>query len=206
MRVALLRMGYAGLGLAFAGIAASVYAPTFLLPALALAIVGAILLAFSADDLPKWAGIALLAYFALTVLAFVAATPITIDKGDGYFVNSAPTLLAQEAFSWLTIAAPLMLAGTAALASWEREAAPRVLLIGAIAGFVLVGALTVALVPEIDEECAVDPEAPGCEGAAQRAAAEGRQQGDMLRLLTAVSAAAGAAGALWAAGRADEYA
>ena len=188
VRVAILRAAYAALALAFAALAASVYVPSLLVPGLGLALLSGLLLALCGDDLPKWAGIALLAYFALTVLVFVAATPITIDKGDGYFVNPQPLALAAEAFTWLSLAAPLMLAGAAALASWERELPSRSLLVGALAGFLLVGILSVLLVPgELDADAA-------------------RRQGDIVKAIFAVSAAAGAAGAAWAAARPDEYA
>lgn len=185
-RLGVLRAGYGALGFAFAGLAGSVYVPSLLLPALALAIAAGVLLAFSGDSLPKWAGSALLAYFAFTVLVFIAATPITIDKGDGYFVNSSPTEIAQEGFEWMILAAPLMLVGAGVLASWEREVPARVLLLGALAGFLVVAALSIMLVPD--------------------AADAGQRQGDLTRALFALSAAAGAAGAIWAAGRADEYA
>ena len=184
----MLRAGYGGLALAFGGIAAGAYVPTLLLPALALALVAGLLLAISDDDLPKWAGLAIIAYFVLTVLVFLAATPITIDKGDGYFLNAAPTEVAQEAFYWLTFAAPLMLAGAAIVASWERELPSRVLLLGAVGGFILVGILTVALIPK---DLSVD---------------SAKQQGEMIKILLALSAAAGASGVLWAAGRPEEYA
>ena len=205
-RLAVLRAGYGALGFAFAGLAGSVYVPSLLVPALALSIAAGVLLAFSDDPIPKWAGLALLAYFAVTVLVFLAATPITIDKGGRYFVNATPTVFAREAFSWLVLAAPLILVGAAILSSWEREVPARILLLGALGGFVVVAALTVVLVPEVEPACESDPFAPGCEGAAARAAAEGERQADMLRILTAVSAGAGAAGMIWAAGRPDEYA
>lgn len=159
-RLAVLRAGYGALGFAFAGLAGSVYVPNLLLPALALSIAAGVLLVFSDDPVPKWAGFVLLAYFAATVLVFAAATPITIDKGEGYFVNAAPTVFAQEAFSWLVLAAPLILVGTAILASWEREVPARILLVGALGGFVVVAALSVVLVPEIEEGCEGDVSEP----------------------------------------------
>lgn len=188
-RTAILRAGYAGLGLAFAAIAGSIYVGSLLLPGLAVALMAGLLLAFSDEDLPKWAGIALVVYFVLIVLVFLAATPITINKGDRYFVNSAPPELAREVAYWLGLAAPLMLGGAALVASWERERPARTLLFGAIAGFILVGVLTVSLVPRttLAGDAAVG-------------------QGNMIKTLFAVSAAAGAAGSLWAAGRADEFA
>lgn len=188
VRIALLRAAYGGLGLAFAAIGASVYVPGLLLPGLAVAIVAALLLALSDDHLPKWAGISLLVYFLLTILVFIAATPITIDKGPGYFVNTAPAGVLMEAFSWLAIAAPLMLAASALVATWERERPPRILLFAAAGGFVLVGVLSVLLVPR------------------EAVADAARAQGNMMKALFALSAVAGAAGAIWASTRPDEYA
>lgn len=187
-RLAVLRAGYGALGFAFAGLAGSIYVPSLLVPALALSIAAGVLLVFSDDPIPKWAGFVLLAYFAATILVFVASTPITIDKGGGYFVNAAPTAVAQEIFRWLVLAAPLILVGAAILSSWEREVPARILLMGALAGFLLVAALSVLLVP------------------AGPSVAEAERQGSLTKTLFAVSAAAGAAGMIWAAGRPDEYA
>ena len=187
-RTGVLRAGYGGLGLAFAGLAASIYVEALVLPAFLLALVGGVLLAFSDDPLPKWAGIVLLSYFVFTVLVFVAATPITIDKGDGYFINAAPMDVARAAFDWLVLAAPLMLVGAALLSAWEREMPARILLFGALAGFLLVAVLSVALRPQdVSFE-------------------EAERQGSLTRTLFAVSSAAGAAGMLWAAARPDELA
>lgn len=206
-RLGVLRAGYGALGFAFAGIAGSVYVPSLLLPGLALAIVAGILLAFSDDPLPKWAGFALLGYFLFTIVLFLAATPITINRGgERYFANPAPPELAGDLIYWTGLGSPLMLASAGILSAWERERAARVLLAGAAVGFVVVGALSIVLVPQLEPECATDPFAAECSGAAERAASEAARQGDMLRALTALSAAAGAAGAIWAAGRADEYA
>lgn len=206
-RIGVLRAGYGALGFAFAGLAAGIAVPSLVIPGLALGLVAGALLAFSDDPLPKWSGIALVVYFVVTVVAFLAATGITVELGgERYFVNDSPAAATQSITSWITLASPLMLAGAGTVAVWERERPPRILLLGAIAGFVIVGILTAVLVPELDPKCATDAFAPGCAGAAQQAAAEGARQGNMLRMLTAVSAAAGAAGAIWAAGRPDEYA
>lgn len=185
----MLRAGYAGLGIAFAALAGSIYIGALLLPGLAVALLAGIFLAVSDDDIPKWAGIALLAYFVLSAIAFLVATPVTINKGDRYFVNKAPPELANDIVYWLGLASPVILAGAAIVASWERELAPRVLLYGAAGGFVLVGILTMVLVPD-----------------SAAAAEASREQGNMLRTLFAVSAAAGALGSLWSASRPEELA
>lgn len=186
-RVALLRAGYASLGFAFAALAGTFAVDGLLLAGLGLALLGGLLLAFCDDELPKWSGLALVAYFVLSALAFLAATPMTINRGERYFVNAAPPELAGEVLYWMGLVSPLVLAGAAIAAAWERERAPRVLLFAAIAGFLLVALLSVVLVPR------------GAD--AQAAASAARAQGDTLRLLFAVSAGAGALGALWAASR-----
>lgn len=209
-RLAVLRSGYATLGLAFLALAASVAVPSLVLPALLAALVGGILLAFSDDELPKWAGIVLVTYFALVLLAFLAATPITIDKGEGYFVNSAPPALANDIVYWMGLLSPLILSGVGILAAWEREKAPRTLLIGALAGFLLVAGLTITLDTDVDPDCAVTQNASTanaeCFAAAQNAANELKERGRMLSYLSALSAGVAAVGALWAASRPDEYA
>lgn len=184
----MLRAGYVSLGLAFAALAGSISVPTLVVPGLALAFLGGLLLALSGDDLPKWAGITLMSYFVLTALLFIAATPITINRGgEGYFVNRAPPALADEIFYWVGLVSPLILGGAAVAAVWERERPPRLLLMGAVGGFVLVALLSVVLIPR-DVGGGADT------------------QGRLLQILFALSAASGAAGALWAAGRADETA
>lgn len=200
-RLGVLRLGYGAIGASFAALALSTFVGALLFLGLALAFVGGVLLAFSDDDLPKWAGIALLGYFLFCVVAFLAATPITIDRGDGYFVNKAPPELANKVMEYLVLLSPLMLGATAAAAAWEREHAPRLLLFGAVAGFVVVAILSLLLVPEV---AAGNAEEVAEEVA--NAASSARAQGDMLRTLFSVSAAAGAAGAIWAAGRPDEVA
>lgn len=188
-RTAILRAGYASLGLAFVALAATMAVGSLLLAGLGLAFLGGLLLAFSDDDLPKWSGLALVAYFVLSVLAFLAATPVTINRGDGYFVNPAPPELAGDVLYWMGLVSPLILAAAAIGAVWERERAPRVLLFGAVGGFLLVALLTIVLVPK---------------GASPVAIAEAAQaQARMLEVLFAVSAAAGAGGTLWAASRPD---
>lgn len=195
-RLGALRLGYGAIGAAFAALAASTFVAPLLFLGLLLALAGGFLLAFSDDDVPKWAGLALLAYFLVALLAFLAATPITIDRGDGYFVNAAPPDLANKVTEYLVLFSPLMLGATAVAAAWEREHPPRFLLMGAVAGFVIVAALSLVLLPKV-----VDPSDP--EGVSSAVAAA-RQQGALLSTLFAVSAAAGAAGALWAATRPEE--
>lgn len=189
-RLAVLRAGYAAIGLAFAAMAATLVVPSLLLAGVALAVLGGLLLAISDDDLPKWAGAALLTYVVVTLAAFIASTPVTVrlDFFKG-FLNAEPSAAARATFEYLGLALPIMLCGCAIAAAWEREAAPRVLLFGAIGGFFLVAILTVALVPRgIDADAAADV---------------ARSQGDLLRVLFAVSAGVGATGALWAASRPD---
>lgn len=185
----MLRSGYATLGVAFAALAASILLPALVLPGLALAFVAGGLLAFSADELPKWAGLALVGYFVLTLILFLAATPITIDRGESVFVNPAPPALAEEVFYWLGLLSPLILAGAALAAAWERERTPRGLLLAGLGGFLLVALLSIFLVP-------------GDADAATAAASQGR----IVRTLFALSAAACAAGAFWSAARPREVA
>lgn len=188
----MLRLGYGAFGLAFAALGASFFAGAALPLALVLGFLGGVLLAFSDDDLPKWAGLALVLYFLLSLAAFAAATPVTVrlEAWDG-FVNSAPSPLAEAVFEYLVLAMPLMLGATAIVAAWEREWPPRVLLVAAVAGFVLVALLTILLVPRGTDSAAI---------------AAATTQGRLLEGLFAVSAAAGAVGALWAAARPEEVA
>lgn len=191
-RPLVLRLGYGALGAAFLALTASVVAP-FLLPAsLVLAFAGGLLLAWSDDDLPKWAGIALVAYFVISLVAFLAATPATIRlRGFSGFFNSEPSALARAVFDYLVLAMPLVLAGTATASVWEREWPPRLLLAGAVAGFILVGLLSVVLNPR--DVSSID-------------VAQATAQANMLRGLFSISAAAGAIGAFWATARPEEVA
>lgn len=185
-RVGLLRAGYAAFAVAFLAVVASLAAGAFLLVAILAALAGAFLLTWSRDELPKWAGLAMLGYFALTLVAFAASTPITINKGGGYFLNDAPSPVFAQLFYYIGFAFPVMLGATALAATWERERGVRNLLLASLAGFVLMALLTFAL----------RPSSPG-------AAA---MQGGLLKLLAAAAALAGVAGAAWAAARPDEYA
>lgn len=195
-RVRLLRLGYGALGLSFVAFgAAAVLEPVALLAiplAILLAIVAGVLLTLSGDDLPRWSGAALLLYFLVTLLVFLAATPVTVrlDFFKGY-LNDDPSPYAELVLRYLVLALPLMMAATASAAVLEREWPPRLLLGGAILGFVLVTVLEIVLVPT---------------GARETAASTALAQGNLLRALFGISALAGALGALWAATRPDEYA
>lgn len=192
---ALLRGGYGALGIAFACLAAGAWIPGVVIPGLLVAFVGAILLAFCDDDHPKWAGIALIVYFLVTALAFVIASGATINiRGQRFFVNDSPPEAMATITNWITLFSPLMLASAGIAAAWDRERPPRVLLAGAIGGFLLVALLSVFLAPDAAGSATLA-------GAADEAEAQGR----MLQLLFAVSAATGALGALWAASRPDSY-
>jgi hypothetical protein len=188
-RVALLRAGYAAFCVAFLAVAVTIQGAgvAFFLGLLA-ALVAGFLLAFSRDELPKWAGLALLAYFGLTILAFLAATPVTIDKGGGYFVNDKPSATFQAVSGYLVLAFPIMLGGAALAAAWERERGPKTLLFAALAASVVWAVLSFALLPP----------------SAQATAAQ--SQNHLLDLLAVAACLVGAAGALWAALRPDEYA
>lgn len=185
-RPAVLRAGYASLALAFAALAGSAYSGMLLLPALVLAFAGAILLLFSGDDLPRWAGVVLLAYFVLIAIAFILSTGVTIRKGGAYGIEAPDRELAVDVTYYLGLALPLMLALAAVAAAWERENAARFLLVGGTGGFLVAAALTTVLDPS------------GVDAAAS--------QGNLLELLFALSAIAAATGAGWSAARPEEYA
>lgn len=191
-RVAVLRAGYASFALAFGALAASALAGSLVLAALAIALLGALLLLFSDDDLPKWAGIVLLAYFGLIMASFLLATPITVRRGGSFGIEPPNPALATNVLYYLGLASPLMLAGTALAAAWERERPARLLLLGAVGGLVVVAILTVTVTPSGADAAAV-----------ARAAAS---QGNLLQLLFGLSAVAGAGGALWSAARPEEFA
>lgn len=183
-RVAILRAGYVALALAFAALGGMTTVGALLPLGLLLAFVGAILLTWSDDDLPKWAGFVLLAYFLLSIVAFLAATPMTINKGGRYFINAAPLGFADDIFNYLTFASPLMIGAAAVLAAWDRERPPRLLIWGAVAGFALFALLNIFLSPSGEDAA--------------------RSQGSLLANLLLVSALAGAAGAAWSAARPEE--
>lgn len=202
-RLGVLRLGYGAIGASFAALALSTFVGALLFLGLALAFVGGVLLAFSDDDLPKWAGLSILGYFLLTALAFVATTPVTIDRGSSSYYFAPPDL-ANMVLYLMGLVSPFFLAGAGTVAAWERERPARLLLTGAIVGFVLVAAFTMTLSPDVDPACAADPEAEGCAGATERAAAQAQQQGVLIGVLFALSGVSGAAGAAWAAARPQE--
>lgn len=189
---AVLRSGYGALGIAFAALAAGAWVPFLVIPGLGIAFLAGMLLAFADDDWPKWAGISLVVYFAVTVLTFIVASGATINiRGQSFFLNDSPPASLATITNWITIFSPLMLAAAGIAATWDRERAPRVLLMGAAGGFLLVALLSVILRPSGED--------------AALAAGAAQSQGRLLQALFALSAATGAAGALWAAGRPGSY-
>lgn len=190
-RVTVLRAGYAAFAVAFAALAASAAAGALLPAALGIGVLAALLLLFSDDDLPKWAGVVLLAYFGLVVAAFLLATPITVRTGGSFGIEPPNPRLAETVTYYLGALSPLVLAGAALTAAWERERPARLLLLGAVGGLVVVGVLTFALTPE---------------GATATEVQRAQSQGALLRLLLAVSAVSAALGAAWSAWRPEEYA
>lgn len=206
-RVGLLRAGYIALGFSILCLAGS-FTESFgwlVLLSPVFALVGAICLAFSGDDIPKWAGIAFLVYAGITLVAFIATTPATIRLSFWRgWANADPHPVAAAVADYLVLAMMLMPAATALVAAWEREHGPRLLLMGAVVGLVAVGVLTVVLDPT-PESPPVDTEtgrpAVDIAGAQEDAEAQAR----LLGILLALSAAAGAAGAWWAAWRPEEY-
>lgn len=208
-RVALLRAGYATLGLSLLSFGGSLVVGALVFLGIGFALLGGILLALSGDDLPRWSGLSLVLYFLVTVGAFVAATPFTVRlEFFSGFLNDQPSPFASKFFEYLVLVLPVMVAGTALAAAWEREWTPRLLLGGSAAGFALVILLTLVLQPADGAEDAVNgtmaPEAAN--QAADEAAATAATQSALLRSLMALSAAAGSFGAFWAASRPDEYA
>jgi hypothetical protein len=185
-RFGVLRAGYGAFAVSFAAFAGSAYVGELLFLALLSGVVGGFLLAFCDDDLPKWAGIALLGYFALMVIVFLATTPVTINKGGGYFINGAPPEFGPLVLYYVGFVSPVMLAATALAAAWEREWTVRLLLVGALAGCALFAILTFILVPT--------------------GSAQAHQQGALLGILFALSGGCGVAGCLWATARPQEFA
>ena len=190
-RVRVLRAGYAAFAAAFAVLVASVAAGSLLPYALLVGLAAALLLVFSDDDLPKWAGVVLVAYFALILVAFLLATPITVRTGGSFGIEPPNPRLAEQVGYYLGALSPLMLAGTALAAAWEREKPARLLLMGAVGGLLVVGVLTFALRPA---------------GTALTDVQRAASQASLLNLLFAISALSGAAGAAWSAARPQEFA
>lgn len=183
----MLRAGYATLAAAFAAFAGGIYVGALLVVGLMLALVGGVLLAFSQDELPKWAGRAMIAYFLLIVVLFLASTPVTINKGGGYFINGAPPAFAKTILDYLGFVTPVMLGAIALTSIWEREWAPRALVIASLAGCALFALLNFILVPD-----------------ATRPDATVEQQGAIFTALFVLSGACGAAGCAWAAARPED--
>lgn len=188
-RIGILRAGYATLAVGFLAAAGTFVAGQLFFVELLAALVAGILLAASGDDLPKWTGRALLAYFVLTILAFFAATPITIDRGSGFFVNDKPSPLLVNVQSYLLQAFGVTLAGATLAAAWERERGARNLAAASLVGFVLFAILSYTLKPSSGADAGV-----------------AMQQGGALQVLAALAGLAGFASAAWCAARPDEYA
>jgi len=188
-RIGVLRAGYAALAVAFLAAVGTFAAGNLLFVELLAALVAAILLAASGEDLPKWTGWALLVYFLLTILSFFAATPITIDKGGGFFVNGKPAAFLVNVQSYLLQAFGVTLAGATLAASWERERGARNLAAASLAGFVLFAILSYTLKPSTGADAGVAV-----------------QQGGFIQILAALAALAGLASAAWCAARPDEFA
>lgn len=190
-RVGVLRVGYGAYALAFAALAASAASPGLLLAALAIGFLGGLLLVFSDDDLPKWAGLVLVGYFLVILVAFLLATPITVRRGGSYGIEPPNPALASTVLYYLGSLSPLLLAGSALTAAWERERPARLLLMGAVGGLIVVAVLTVVLVPT---------------GASPDDIKRATSQGNLLQVLLGISALAAAVGAGWSAARPEEFA
>lgn len=206
-RVGLLRAGYGGLGIAILCLSGSFVPAAGWLVLLSpiVAVVAAGLLAFSRDDIPKWAGIAFLAYAALSFAAFVASTPTTIKLSFWRgWANQDPSPVAQAFQEYLLLALPIMVAATALVAAWEREDGARLLLAGALVGIIAVGGLTIALTPTTGAGDDGSLPGDGSEDILQ-AQARARSQANLLSILLVLSAGAGAAGSFWAAARPEDY-
>lgn len=183
-RTGLLRTGYAALGLTFLAFAATFSPAAGILLGVGLlaGFVGAGVLAFSDEDLPKWAGISIVAYLLLCLVAFLASSGATIRiGGTSYFVNDSPPPLFDALADYLILGLPFLIAGAALVAVWEAGH-PRWLVMGAAVGFVVVALLTLLFTPDtVAEDVA------------------GQNQG--LAILFALAAVAGAIGSFWASAR-----
>jgi len=182
-RPAVLRTGYGLLAAAFAALAASVLpvGGALIVPSFFLAFVAAWFLAFSDDDIPKWGGFAILAFVVLTAALFVLSNPISFSHNGRYYVEPVSPTLAQAVYDTLVSLSPVIVAGAALAAAWERETPVRVLLVGGAVGLLVVEVVT--LLP-----------------------ASGQAQASLLLALFALSALACAIGAGWSAARPEEYA
>lgn len=187
-RVTVLRAAYGALALAFVLLAGATYAGGLAIPAIAVALLAALLLAFSGDELPKWAGVTLLGFFVLVAIAFLFATSITVRTGARYHIESPSPTLAAQLLSYLVPLTPLAIAVAALVSGWERERLPRLLLIAALAGIVLAGILSYALVPASGTPTEV-------------ALAKATGYAHIVEAVFALSALTAATGSAWAAAR-----
>lgn len=189
-RTQVLRFGFIAIGLTFLALAAT-FVPagsSLLVPGLLLGFVGGILFLFSDDELPRYAGLAIVAYFALVLVTFLASNGITVRFGDSsYFANDRPPAFLSAVFDYLVLGLPILFVAASTIAVWELGG-PRWLLVGALAGFALVVVLTIALNPSLDGE-AINP------GGSQ-----------VIGPLFSLAALAGAAGAFWASRNAADIA
>lgn len=178
------------IGLTFLALAAT-FVPagsSLLIPGLLLGFIGGVLFLFSEEDLPRYAGLAIVGYFALVIVTFLASNGVTVRIGDSnYFANDQPPAFLTAVFEYLVLGLPILFVAASTIAVWELGG-PRWLLIGALAGFALVVALTIILNPSLEGE-SVNP------GGSQA-----------IGPLFSLAALAGAAGAFWASRNAGELA
>lgn len=187
-RTKVLRLAYVCVGLTFLALAASfVPAGAALLGlGLLLGFVGGVLFLFSDDDLPRYAGFAIVGYFLLVFLAFVGSNGATIRIGDSqFFANDQPPAVLDAVFDYLVLGLPMLFVGAACVAAWETGL-PRWVLVGALAGFVLVAILTAALNPSLQGDVTQ------------------YGGGAALAAVFSLTALVGAVGAFWAARNADQ--
>lgn len=200
IRIGALRAGYVALGVSFLSLGAARYLGLLLPFGLLFAIAGGILFALSRDDLPRYAGLGLLAYFLVSILVFLAATPLTLRSGgSSYFVNDSPSPQLTTIYQDLLLGLPIVLGAALTAAAWEREWTPRVLVLGALGGSALWFVLILLL----------QPGGGGVNMTADQAslgASTAQTTGRIVDALLAVAGLSGAAGAFWASARPDEYA
>jgi hypothetical protein len=182
-RAAVLRSGYGLLAVAFVALGASATPAggALVLPSFFLAFVAAWFLVFSDDDIPRWGGLVILAFVVLTLVVFVLANPISFSHNGHYYIEPVSPTLAQALYDTLIQLSPVIIAGAALAASWERETPVRILLVGGAIGLLVVEVVT--LLPT-----------------------SGQAQATLLLALFAVSALACAIGEGWSAARPEEYA
>lgn len=202
IRIGVLRVGYVTLALSFASLAAAPYAGALLPFGLLLALVGGGCFAFTRDELPRYAGLTLLVYFVVALVVFFASTPVTLRSGgSNYFVNDAPPAILTSVFQDLLLGLPIVLGAALCVAVWEREWAPRLLVLGALVGSAIWFVLVLVFEP--------GTAAAGVNVTAEQAtlgASTAQTSARLMDALLALSGLCGAAGALWAFARPDEYA